>query len=75
MRRRINELLWTGQSFQAYGLVSLKDILEKEDCNAGQEQPEEYIMLTNIVDEKASHEASDKDRRLIVHRTRIDFNR
>ena len=75
MRRLINEFLWTGKSFDADELVSLKDILEKEDSDTFQDQPEEYIMLTNIVDETSTGESGGKDLRLLVRRTKIDFNK
>ena len=39
------------------------------------DQPEEYVLLSSHCDEKSASEASDGDRRLKVHRTRIDFNR
>ena len=75
LRRRINESLWTGKVLDADGLVSLKDILEKEDFNACQGQPEEYVMLSNIVDENCSEDTRVKDLRLLVRRTEIDFNK
>ena len=75
LRRRINEFLWAGKVFDADELVSLKDILEKEDCNTFQDQPEEYIMLSNIVDENYSDDAGGRDLRLLVRRTRINFNK
>ena len=61
--------------FDADGLVSLKEILEKEDCNTFQDQSEEYIMLSNIVDENYSDDTEGRDLRLLVRRTRIDFNK
>ena len=75
LRQSINESLWTGQAFRAKGLVSLKDILDKEDCSNSRDQAEHYIMLANMVDEDGPDELEDKDRQLIVNRTRIDFNK
>ena len=75
LRRRIHEFLWTGKVIKADELVSLKDVLEKEDFNACQGQPEEYIMLSNFVDENCSEDTRGKDLRLLVRRTEIDFNK
>ena len=61
--------------FDADELVSLKDILEKEDCNACQYQPEECVMLSNIIAENCSDDTGGKDLRLLVRRTKIDFNK
>ena len=77
LRQSINDSLWTGKSFMADGLISLKNILDKnESINESIDaQPERYIMLANVIDEEGQDEIQDRDRQLIVFRTRIDFNK
>ena len=71
MRRQINESLWTGIAMKSDGLVSLKDILKSKEEHG----PDEFVMLSNIVDDEDESDLRDKDHHLIVSRTKIDFNK
>ena len=77
LRESINESLWTGLPLANLGLVSLKEILQKEPSVNVEEQVEEYIMLSSIVSDLDDEQSIDfaKDFHLVVKRTKIDFNK
>ena len=53
--------------------MSLKDILNRQDHDIGQNENERYILLSNIVDAEGDR-SDNNDRQLVVTRTRMDFN-
>ena len=67
-----------GEVEDCKGLVSLKDILHKDQSSSYSDQTEQYVMLSNIIAESeiemSDSSVQEKDKRIVINRMDINFN-
>ena len=67
-----------GEVEDCKGLVSLKDILQKDQSSSYSDQTEQYVMLSNIIAESeiemSDSSVQEKDKRIVINRMEINFN-
>ena len=73
LRLKVNEIMQSSQVNDCSGLLSLNDILMKDDAGHIVSSPEEYLMVSST-QENRNEEQEGKDRSIIVTRMKIIFN-
>ena len=78
LRKQVNAAVWTGDVEECKGLVSLKDILQKDQSSSNSDQSEQYVMLSNVIAESeiemSEGSSQEKDKRIVINRMDINFN-